>query len=130
MEVNMSESKPLEQAPPEWAWFLQALDQKLESLRHTTETLLERVHSYESRYQGLEQAFAQDLHQHKLDLKELDQSLQYLSHKTQLQLKDAEQGNERFRHDTEARVNNIHYATREELSTLARRVEILEKLIF
>ena len=32
-------------------------------------------------------------------------------------------------HETERKVADFHFATREELSTISRRVEILEKLL-
>ena len=115
--------------PPEWHWFLQALDQKLDSLRQQTTEMIERVHQDEMKQQQLEQGLQQQLHQHRLDLQELQQSLQYLSHKTQLQLKDTEKTSERFMHETERKVADFHFATREELSTISRRVEILEKLL-
>lgn len=117
-------------APPEWAWYLQALDQKLDAVRQKTELMLEHFHHFELQQQGLEHKIHNELHQYKTDLQELEQSLQYLSHKTQMQLKEAEKGNERFMFETEKKVANMHFATREELSSLARRVEILEKLIF
>ena len=67
--------------PPEWHWFLQALDQKLDSLRQQTTEMIERVHQDEMKQQQLEQGLQQQLHQHRLDLQELQQSLQYLSPK-------------------------------------------------
>lgn len=118
-----------ESAPPEWAWFLQALDQKLEQVREKTDTVLERFHELESHFKQLDRDSQSSLHAHKMDLKELSQSLQYLSHKTQLQLKDADSSNAQFKHETDKRVSDIHFATREELSAIARRLEILEKLL-
>lgn len=129
---SQSKSAAGNQEPPvpqDWVWFLQALDQKLDALRHQTTEMLERFHQYEMKQQQLEQGLQQQLHQHRLDLQQLEQSLQYLSHKTQLQLKDTEKATERFMHETERKVADFHFSTREELSTLARRVEILERLL-
>lgn len=123
-------SQPQVSAPPEWAWFLQSLDHKLETLREQNGRMLERLHALEAQQQDALMPFKEDLKQQQLEIKELEQNLQYLSHNTQLQLKNAENENERFRHLTEARVNEVHFATREELSALNRRLEILEKLIF
>lgn len=124
----MSESQL--SAPPEWAWFLQSLDQKLETLREQNGRMLERLHALEVQQQETLDPLKADLKKQQLEIKELEQNLQYLSHNTQLQLKNAENENERFRHVTEARVNEVHFATREDLSALNRRLEVLEKLIF
>ncbi len=115
--------------PADWQWFLQALDQKLDDVRRQTAEMLERLHVNELKQQQSEQGLRQDLHSYQISLKELDQSLQYLSHKTQLQLKDTEQTAERFRYETEHKVSEIHFATREELSGLTRRIQNIEKLL-
>lgn len=116
-------------APADWQWFLQALDQKLDNLRLKTEGMVERFHQFDQHQTSIENSLQASLHAHKLDLQQLEQSLQYLSHKTQLQLKEMENANDRFMHQTEKRVSDIHFATREELSAIARRLEILEKLL-
>ena len=121
--------EPLE-APPEWAWYLQALDQKLDLVRQKTEAMIERFHHFEMQHQNLEHNLQKEMFAYKTDLQELDQSLQYLSHKTQMQLKESDKNNEKFMLETEKKVSDIHFATREELFSLSRRVEILEKLIF
>lgn len=111
-------------------WYLPRLDEKLENLRDQTQTMVERFHGLQLALQTQDKDTQAALQKHHLDLKELEQSLQYLSHKTQLQFKDSENKIEHFMQSTENKVQNVHHATREELSALARRVEILEKLLF
>ena len=116
--------------PEKSDWFLPRLDQKLENLREQAQTLVERFHGLQLELQTQDKQAQAALQKHHLDLKTLEQSLQYLSHKTQLQLKDSENKIEHFMQSTENKVQNVHHATREELSALARRVEIIEKLLF
>lgn len=105
------------------------LDQKLEQLRSRTDMLLAEIHQEKLASQTLENRLNLLLQQQTLELKELAAQLQYLSHKTSLQIKDIENANSQFKRDVEARMQDIHFATREELSSLSRRLEVLEKLI-
>lgn len=114
---------------PETQQLFFLLDQKLEQLRSRTDLLLAEVHQDKLANQTQESRLNQQIQQQTLALKELESQLQYLSHKTLLQIKDIENANSQFKRDVEARMQDIHFATREELSSLSRRLEVLEKLI-
>jgi hypothetical protein len=118
---------PAVHSNPEAYFFL--MDQKLESLRDKTDQILNQVHGAELQNQQLEKQIGKELQNHTLELKELENQLQYLSHKTSLQIKEIENANSQFKRDVEARMQDIHFSTREELHSLSRRLEIIEKLI-
>ncbi|PIQ28370.1 hypothetical protein COW36_03935 [bacterium (Candidatus Blackallbacteria) CG17_big_fil_post_rev_8_21_14_2_50_48_46] len=114
---------------PESTSLFVLFDQKLENLRGRTDEILSQVHLGRLDTQNQENRLNQTLQKHTLELKELESQLQYLSHKTALQLKEIENANSQFKRDVEARMQDIHFSTREELSSLSRRLEVLEKLI-
>jgi len=114
---------------PESPTLFLLLDQKLEALRSKTDQILSQVHRGELQSKSAEKSVEQELQNQTLELKELESQLQYLSHKTSLQLKEIENANSQFKRDVEARMQDIHFATREELNSLSRRLEVIEKLI-
>lgn len=120
-------SEPL--AVPEASALFLLFDQKLEALRGKTDQILNQLHGSELQVKSVEKGLDQKLQSHTLELKELENQLQYLSHKTSLQLKEIENANSQFKRDVEARMQDIHFSTREELNSLSRRLEVLEKLI-
>jgi hypothetical protein len=116
-------------ALPESPSLFLLLDQKLEALRSKTDQILSQVHSGELLAKSTEKGLEQQLQNHSLELKDLESQLLYLSHKTSLQIKEIENANSQFKRDVEARMQDIHFATREELNSLSRRLEVIEKLI-
>lgn len=116
-------------ALPESPSLFLLLDQKLEALRGKTDQILSQVHGAELNAKSAEKGLEHQLQSHTLELKDLESQLQYLSHKTSLQLKEIENANSQFKRDVEARMQDIHFATREELNSLSRRLEVIEKLI-
>jgi len=116
-------------ALPESPSLFLLLDQKLEALRGKTDQILNQVHSGELLAKSTEKGLEQQLQNHTLELKDLESQLLYLSHKTSLQIKEIENANSQFKRDVEARMQDIHFATREELNSLSRRLEVIEKLI-
>jgi chromosome segregation ATPase len=105
------------------------IDQKLEHLRGRTDELVKLQHTTATQVESYDRQQEQKLHQHQMALKELENQLQYLSHKIQIQIKDLESGITKIQHETRTELVDIHFSCKEQIDNLARRLEVLEKLI-
>jgi hypothetical protein len=114
---------------PEPATLFLMLDQKLETLRGQYHTLNTQVHQLQLQDQTLENSTHQQLNRQMLEMRQMEIRLQELGYQVALELKALENANAQFKREAEARMQDIHFATREELSSLSRRLEVLEKLI-
>ena len=114
---------------PDPAALFMLLDQKLETLRGQYDSLNSELHQLQLQAHNRENTLNQQLSRQTLEMRQLEIRLQELGHQVALQLKAVENANAQFKREAEARMQDIHFATREELSSLSRRLEVLEKLI-